>query len=141
MSRAGADMREAESFEDLADRALMIMDAEALGDDALEIDAPPAHDAMHHPIRASLDEVCEFGLLISTEAGRRALGPVVQKPVGATLVEPMNPITQGLLVHAANPRRAAEAQPPRDPSVNSPLMAWRESYGTMRGMMWTEPPR
>ncbi len=49
-------MGKAELLEDLADRALVIDDAEALGDEALEVDASPAHDGMHGPIRAGLDE-------------------------------------------------------------------------------------
>ena len=105
MPGTGADMREAESFQDLADRALMIVDAEAFADDALEVDTSPTYDAMHQPIRTGFDELGKFGLLIRREPRPRALRPVVQKPIGAALVETMDPITQGLTVHATNPRR------------------------------------
>ena len=60
-------MREVESFSILPIVAFMIMDAEALGDDGLEVDTPPTYDAMHHPIRASFDEVGKFGPLISRQ--------------------------------------------------------------------------
>ena len=40
MTRPGADVREAKFLQKLSDRARMKVDAEPLGDDALEIDAP-----------------------------------------------------------------------------------------------------
>jgi hypothetical protein len=39
-------MREAERLEDLADRALVIRDPEAVGDHPLQTDPAPAHHAM-----------------------------------------------------------------------------------------------
>jgi hypothetical protein len=64
VARAGADVREAELVQDLADRALVVDHAEALADEALQVDPAPAHDAMHDPIRADLDELRQVGLLL-----------------------------------------------------------------------------
>ncbi len=49
MTRSGAHVREAELLENLANRALMVGDAEALGDETLKINAPPAHDPASQP--------------------------------------------------------------------------------------------
>jgi hypothetical protein len=40
------------------------VDAECLGDDALEIDTPPAHDAVFLAVRASLDDSGDLGHLL-----------------------------------------------------------------------------
>jgi hypothetical protein len=42
MARTRADVREAELLEDLADRALVVSDAEALGHDLLQVHPAPA---------------------------------------------------------------------------------------------------
>ena len=64
VASARADVGEAELLEDLADRALVVDDAEALGNDPLQVDAAPAHDAVPHPTRASLDKLRPLRLLI-----------------------------------------------------------------------------
>ena len=64
VTRAGADLGEAELLEDLAHRALVIGDAEALSDQTLKINAPPAHDPMHGPTRAGLDKAGQVRLLV-----------------------------------------------------------------------------
>ena len=87
MARAGADVGEAKLVQDLAHRALVVDDAEALGDEALEVGPSPAHDAMHGSIRAGLDELGQFCLRIGREAGRVAPGPGVLKPVSTTLLK------------------------------------------------------
>src|SRR3954447_11917335 len=51
MVRTRADVREAELLEDLADRALVVSDAEALGHDLLQVHPAPAHDSMHGALR------------------------------------------------------------------------------------------
>src|SRR4051794_9452552 len=51
VTRPGADVREAERLQELADRALVIGDPEALKDDALQVDPAPAHHAVHRPVR------------------------------------------------------------------------------------------
>ena len=63
----------------LSDIARMEVDAEPLGDDALEIDAPPAHDAIFLTVRASLDDLRELGQLLRRQAGLGTLRPVVDE--------------------------------------------------------------
>ena len=82
MTRARAHVREAELLQKRSDRALVIVDPETLGDDALEIDAPPAHDAVDFAVRAGLDELGELAQLLRRQARRRAARvPVVDQPV------------------------------------------------------------
>jgi hypothetical protein len=111
VTRAGADVGEAEPLEELADRALVIGDREALQDDALEIDAPPTHDAVHGPVRTGLDELCELSSLLLREPRLATFGPVVEKAIGAVFVEPVNPVAQRLAVHPADPGRLGPVHP------------------------------
>jgi hypothetical protein len=104
MARARADVREAELVQELAHRALVVDHAEALSDEMLQVHPPPAHDAVHGPIRSGLDEVGQRGLLLGGEAGRLALGPAVLQSVRAMLIEAVDPIAKGLAVHAADAR-------------------------------------
>src|SRR5689334_12822641 len=99
MARARADVREAELVQELAHRALVVDHAEALSDEMLQVHPPPAHDAVHGPIRSGLDEVGQRGLLLGGEAGRLALGPAVLQSVRAMLIEAVDPIAKGLAVH------------------------------------------
>jgi hypothetical protein len=64
VARAGADVGKAKLLEDLPDCALVVGDAEALGDETLKINAPPAHDPVHGPIRAGLDKAGQVRLLV-----------------------------------------------------------------------------
>jgi len=64
MTRARADVSEAELLQDLAHGPLVIDDAKALGDEMLQVHPPPAHDAVHGPIRSGLDEVRQLRLLL-----------------------------------------------------------------------------
>ena len=89
----------------------MIDHAEALSDDLLQVGPAPAHDAMDGPIRAGRDEFGQFGLLPGCEAGRIALGPAVLQAIRAALVETMDPVAQGLAVHAADPCCVGSAHP------------------------------
>jgi len=56
MMRAGADVREAEFLQQRPDIMLVIIDAEALLDELLEIDAPSAHDAVDDRVWSRLDD-------------------------------------------------------------------------------------
>jgi hypothetical protein len=113
---ASADVAEAEPVQDLAHRALVIGHPEALGDEALQVDPPPAHDAMHGLIRTGLDELGQVSLLRGGQARRMALGPGVPQPIRAALVEAVDPVAQGLPVHAADPCRVRPAHPIEDGS-------------------------
>jgi hypothetical protein len=72
--------------------ALVIDNPEALSDEMLQVDPPPAHDAMHSPIWASLDELGQLGLLLGGQAWRIALPPGVPQPLRAALVEAVDPV-------------------------------------------------
>ncbi len=61
MTGPRTDVREAELLEELSDIAWMKVDAEPLGDDALEVEPTPAHDAVLLPIRTRLDDLRELG--------------------------------------------------------------------------------
>ena len=104
-------MREAELLQDLADRALVVGDAEALGHDLLQVDPAPAHDPVHGTVRAGLDELAKLRQLLRRQARRMAFRPAVFEPFGAAFVEAVHPVAQGLAVHAADPRRSGPAHP------------------------------
>jgi hypothetical protein len=103
VTRAGADVGEAERLQELADRALVIGDPKAIEDDALQVDPAPAHHAVHDPVRAGLDEFGDLGALLCREAWLGTLGPAVQQTLRTLRVEPVHPVAQRLPVHAADP--------------------------------------
>ena len=53
------------------------VDAEPLGDDALEVDPPPAHDPVFLAVKASFHNLSELGQLVLRKARLGTLGPVV----------------------------------------------------------------
>jgi hypothetical protein len=63
MPRPGADVREAKLLQELSDIARMKVDAEPFGNDTLEIDAPPPHDAIFLTVRASLHDLRKLSQL------------------------------------------------------------------------------
>ena len=79
MTRPGADMREAELLQKLSDIARMKVDAEPFGDDALEIDAPPADDAIFLMVRAGLNDLRKLSQLFLRQAWHRTFRPVVDE--------------------------------------------------------------
>ena len=111
MARPRAHVGEAELLEKLSDVALVEGDAEPLGDDALEVDPSPAHDAVLLAIRTGLDDHGELGQLLSRQARLGTLRPIVDEPFRPSGVKAMNPIAQRLPVHAANPGRRAPVHP------------------------------
>jgi hypothetical protein len=60
--------------------ALVIGDPEALLDDVLEVDAPPAHHTVDRPIRAGLHDLGEFRLLRGRQPPRVSTAAVVLQP-------------------------------------------------------------
>ena len=104
MPGSGADVGEAELLQEPADRPLVIIDAELLGDDVLEVHPAPAHHAVHGPVRAGLDQRAKLRLLRRRQPRRVAPMPVVLQPVRPALVEPVHPVPQRLTVHAAHLR-------------------------------------
>lgn len=83
MMRPRADVGEADLPQQFADRSRVIVDAEALADDLLQIDAPPAHHAIDGAVGAGLDDGRQGGELIDREPGRVPLRADVLQLVGA----------------------------------------------------------
>src|SRR4051812_49974094 len=109
MARTRADVREAELLEDLADRALVVSDAEALGHDLLQVHPAPAHDSMHGALRAGFNDLGELRQLLRREARRVAFRPAVLEPLGAPFIEAMHPVAQRLAGSSTHPPRTRPA--------------------------------
>ena len=107
MTRPGADVGEAELLQKLSDIAGMKVDAEPLGDDALEIDAPPPDDAIFLTVRAGLHDLRELSQLFHRQARLGTFRPVVDEALRPRSVEAVNPVAQRLAIHAADLRRRA----------------------------------
>ena len=109
----------------LSDIARMKLDAEPLGDDALEVDPPPAHDAVLLMIRTRLDDLREPSQLLRRKARLGTLRPVVDEALRTRPVEAMDPVTQRLAVHPADLRRRApvHAVPDRGQRQKPPALA------------------
>ena len=107
MARPRADVREAELLQQLSDIALVEHDPEPLSDDPLEVEPPPAHHPVLLTIRAGFDDLRELSQLLIREARLGTLGPVVDQALRTRGVEAMDPVAQGLAVHAADLRRRA----------------------------------
>ena len=87
MTRPGADMRKAELLQKLSDIAGMKVDAEPFGDDALEVDPPPADDAVPLTIRTRLDDLRELSPLLRRKARLGTRRPVVDEALQTRGVE------------------------------------------------------
>src|SRR3954453_4659504 len=111
MARTRADVREAELLEDLADRALVVSEAEALGHDLLQVHPAPAHDSMNGALRAGFNDLRQLRQLLRREARRVAFRPAVLEPFGAPFIEAVDPVPQRLAVHATDPRGIGPAHP------------------------------
>ena len=110
MTGACAHVGEPELLQKFADIARVEVDAEPLGDDALEINPPPAHDAIFLAIRPSLDDLCELGQLLPRQTRLGTVRPVVDQALVRS-VEAMHPVTQRLPIHAADLRRPRPVHP------------------------------
>ena len=151
MAGPRAHVGEAELLQKLSDIARVEVDAEPLGDDALEVDPPPAHDAVLLAIRPVSTISANSA---NCSADRRGLGPSVQlsiRPSGPEALKrwtqsrsvwrSMPPILAAAAVHPV-PHRSQRQKPPalvdvlRPPgqrpkllgrivlSQSSPLTAW-----------------
>jgi hypothetical protein len=107
MTGPRTDVGEAKLLEELSDIARMKVDAEPLGDDTLEVEPTPAHDAVDLKIRTRLDDLRELSQLLRRKARLGTLRPIVDEAVRTRSVEAMDPVTQGLAVHTADLRRGA----------------------------------
>ena len=63
MTRTRTHVGEAELFQDCSDIALVKVNTETLLDDGLQINTPPANNAIYLMIRSSLDDGSQFGSL------------------------------------------------------------------------------
>ena len=89
----------------------MELDAEPLGDDALEVDPAPTHDAVYLTIRPGLDDGRELSQLLRRQTRLGTLRPVVDEALGPGAVEPVDPVAQRLAVHAADLGRRSPIHP------------------------------
>jgi hypothetical protein len=109
MLRPRADAREAELLHDAPEAHFRQIDAEAIPNDALQVDAAPAHHSVRLRVGSVLDELLQHLLLLVRQA-RSSPGRLdVDQPVRPMLVEPVRPVPQGLPVHAADPGRLGAA--------------------------------
>ncbi len=83
----------------------MVVHAEVVLDDLLQVDPAPAHHAVPCNIGTAFDDLGQFGLRFGRELGRRARRLVVDETIRAFLVETMHPVAQRLSVHGADPQR------------------------------------
>ena len=118
MTRPGADVGEAEFLEELSDIARMKVDAEPLGDDALEVEPTPAHDPVLLTIRPGRDDLRKLGPLLLRQARLGTRRPIVDEAPGPGGVEAMDPVTQRLAVHPADLRRRAPVHAVPDRSAS-----------------------
>src|SRR5580693_2058844 len=102
MTGPRTDVGEAEFLEELSDIAGMKVDAEPLGDDALEVDPPPPDDAIFLTIRPGLDDLRELRLLLRRQARLGTRRPIVDDALGPGGVEAVHPVAQRLAVHSAD---------------------------------------
>ena len=79
MTGPRTDMGEAEFLQEFPDIARMKVDAEPLGDDALEVDPSPAHNPILLAIRTRLDDLRELSQLLRRKARLGTLGPVIDE--------------------------------------------------------------
>src|SRR5271155_32461 len=124
MTGPRTDVGEAEFLEELSDIARMKVDAEPLGDDALEVEPTPAHDPVLLTIRTRLDELRELSQLLRRKARLGTLRPVVDEALQTRPVEAMDPVAQRLAVHSADLRRRApvHAVPDRSQRQKPPAL-------------------
>jgi hypothetical protein len=101
----GADVREAELLQNPPQAHFRQIDAEALPQNTLQIDATPAHDSIRRRVGAGLDQLLEHLLLLLGELRRPPGRLDVDQPLRAVLVKAVHPVSQRLPVHAADPRR------------------------------------
>ena len=102
-------MAEPEPPQQGADAALGQMYAEAGLDHLRQVDPAPADHAVLGQIGTGADQRRQLGLMIRRQAGLGARWLAVRQPGQALLVEAMDPVAQGLTVHAAGLRRLGTA--------------------------------
>lgn len=111
VTRTRADVREAERLQKLANRALVVLDPGALGDQRLEVNPPPAHHAMDRTVGTGLDDGGQLGLVRRGQPTWPRPREIVLQAFRAVVVEAMDPIPHRLAVHPADPGRFHAVHP------------------------------
>src|ERR1700677_2756166 len=107
MTRPRIDVGEAKLLEEFSDITGMKVDAEPLGDDTLEVEPTPAHDAVDLKIRPRLDDLRELSPLLFRQARLGTLRPVVEQAIRPRRVETVDPVAQRLAIHTPDLRGGA----------------------------------
>jgi hypothetical protein len=134
MARPRADVGEAEFPQKLSDMARMKVDAEPLGDDALEVVPTPAHDPVLLTIRAGLDDLREVSQLLRRQARLWTFGPMVDEALRTRRVEAI--ITRESRAARPGPAAQEKPQPTRQPistSTSEPLAIFSQA-GKLNGL-------
>jgi len=111
MLRPGADMGEVQFGKQSGYAALGIDDAKALLNHPLQINSPPADNAVDGRIRAGFDNLAKLLHLPIIQHTPPPRAFAVCQTSHSFFVEPVDPIAQRLAVHAADPRRIGPAHP------------------------------
>ena len=85
--------------------ALGIDHTEALLDHPHQVDPPPADNPVHRRVGAGLDDLAKRFHLDIAQIAPPARALAVGEPIRTLIVEPVNPVPQGLAVHPADLRR------------------------------------
>ena len=133
MTGPRTDVGEAEFLEKLSDIAFVERDAEPLGDDPLEIDPPPAHDAIFLTVRANLDDLRELSQLLRRQARFGTFRPVVDEALRPRSVEAMNPVAQRLAIMPPI-FAAARSIPSRTAASDRRRRVWLTSFDRRASM-------
>jgi hypothetical protein len=83
----------------LADAALVQLRAELLGDFRLQIDPPPAHDAVRGRIRARAHPRAHLRFLLLAQPPLRPAALPVRQSGQAPVIEAMHPVPERLAIH------------------------------------------
>ena len=101
MSGTRADVGIVEFLQKRADVSLAIDNAEALLDDPLEIDPPPANEAILLAVMPRLGDSSKLRQPFSAQPWRHAACMDVAQTIRTLIVKTMNPVAKRLALHSA----------------------------------------
>jgi hypothetical protein len=114
MAQARGDVGEAQAVQQLAHAALVQTDAEQVRDPSLDVRAAPSHDLVFDQVRPSPHPARDLRLLIDRQTRRNAAAVPASQARHAVGIVAVNPVPQGLPVHASQPRRVLALAPVQD---------------------------